>query len=60
VAEDLTLRRRFRQDLEALLKQRPRLAAPERLDCLTQDLEAEPHKEHPHHEHTSEAEGEAE
>jgi hypothetical protein len=40
MAENLT-RRRFRRDLEKLMKERPSLQDPERLTRLTHELEAE-------------------
>jgi hypothetical protein len=40
MAKDLT-RRRFRRDLEKLVKERPSLQNPERLTHLTHELEAE-------------------
>jgi hypothetical protein len=43
MAEDLQ-RRRFRRDLDQLLTQHPSVEDPERLDRLTQELEAETHE----------------
>jgi hypothetical protein len=58
MAEDLTLRQRFRRDLEALGKRHPTLKDPYHQDRITRYLEEDIEQEDQDHEPNDQAEGE--